>query len=164
MPSVLSDNVTLGWERDNNEKNRVIEIFKLTRGYKGLAEKLNNETIIINNRDLPCVVANDDYVEADNNKHLPVVRISVLVIADEYSKECINYLTETETTDGDLTIPDVDMAYDKITMGENPGNYYYGIMEKTNFYGYYINNRNIMNFNKNELCIFDITLIFDDGG
>ena len=45
-------------DRDNNERNRVIEIFKLTRGYKGLAEKLNNERIIINNRDLRLITIN----------------------------------------------------------------------------------------------------------
>ena len=49
-------------------------------------------------------------------------------------------------------------------MGDNPGNYYNGIMEKTNLCGHYINNSNVMNLNKTELCIFYIRLIFDDGG
>ena len=71
LPSVWSENVKLGWERDDNERNRVIEIFNLTRGYKGLAEKLHNERIMINNRDLPFstgVIAKDDYIGVDNNK------------------------------------------------------------------------------------------------
>ena len=47
---------------------------------------------------------------------------------------------------------------------DSPWNYYYGIMEKTNLYGYYINDSSVINLNKKELCIFDIRLIFDDGG
>ena len=98
-------------------------------------------------------------------KHLPVVRISILVTADGYSDENINDLIVTNDTDGDLTTnTDVDMAYDKIIMGDDPGNYYYGIMEKTSLYGYDINNSNIMNLNKNESHIFNIRPIFDDGG
>ena len=70
----------------------------------------------------------------------------------------------TNDTEGDLTIPDVDMTYDKIINGDNPWNYYYGIMEKTNLYVYYINDSNVMNLNIKELCIFDIRLTFDDSG
>ena len=92
------------------------------------------------------------------------MRISILATADGYSDENINDLIATNDTEGDITIPDVDMAYDKIIMGDDPGNYYYGIMEKTNFYGYYINNSNIMNLNKNEMYGNNIRLIFDDGG
>ena len=163
LPSVWSEKVKLGWERDYNERNRVIEIFQLNIGYKGLVGKLNNERIIMNNRDLPCVTANNDYIEADNNIHLPVVS-SVLVANDGYNDENVNHLIVTNDTDGDLTIPYVDKAYDKIIMGDNPGNYYTGIMEKTNLCGYYIKNSNVINLNKSELCIFNIRLIFDDGG
>ena len=77
LPSVWIENVRLDWESDNNERNRVIEIFKLNRGYKGL----NNERIIIKNGDLPfstCVVSKEDCIESDNNKHLPVVRLVYL--------------------------------------------------------------------------------------
>ena len=84
-------------------------------------ESLNNERIMINNRDLPfstCVVAKDDYIEADNNKHLPVVRVSALVTADNYSDEKINDSIVTNETNGDLTKNNnADMDYDKIIMG-----------------------------------------------
>ena len=110
----------LSWERDHEEGERVKEIFKSNRGYKGLVGKLNNERIIMNNRDLHYVVANVDYIEVDNNKHLPFEKISVLVTADDYSDENINHLIVTNDTKRDLTIPNVDTAYDKIIMGDNP--------------------------------------------
>ena len=71
----------------------------------------------------------------------------------------------TNETNRDLTNDiDEDMDYDKIIMGDDPKNYYSGIMEKTNFYGYYTNNSHMMNVNKNEMCYVGIRLIFDDGG
>ena len=76
LPSVWSENVKLDCESDHEKRERVIEIFEPNRGYKGLVKKLNKERIIVNNRDLPCVI-NNDYID-DDNKHLPVVRVSVL--------------------------------------------------------------------------------------
>ena len=127
-------------------------IFKLNRSYEGLVKKLNNERIITNNKDLPCVVVNDGYIGIDDDKHLPVVRISILVTADGYSDESINYLNVTENTNGDWTKhTNVDLGYDKI-MGENPGDYYYGKMDKKDLNGYYINGNHTMYVNKNEMC------------
>ena len=176
LPSERSENVKLVWKRDYKEGESVIELFNLKRGYKELVESLtkeggdkinlpSKETQVTDDiDDSPCVVVNDDYIDIEGDKHLPVVRISVLVIDDGYNDENINYLIVTNDTEGALTIPDVDTAYDKIIMGDDPGNYYYVIVEKTSFYGYYINNSNILNLNKNELCMFNIRLIFDDGG
>ena len=59
-------------------------------------------------------VINDNYIDIDDNKHLPVVSVSVLVTADDYSDKNRNDLIVTNDTEGDLTIPDVDMTYDKI--------------------------------------------------
>ena len=145
----------------------MIEIFEPNRGYKGLVKKSNKERIIINNRDLPfstCVVAKDDYIEADNNKHLPVLRVSVLVTADNHSEGNINTLIVTNDTNGDLTKnTDVDFAYDKIIMGNNSENYYYGITDKKDLNGYYTKDSHMVYVNKNEMCYVGIRLIFDDG-
>ena len=61
---------------------------------------------------------NDNYIDIDDNKHLPVVSVSVLVTADDYSDKNINDLIVTNDTEGDLTIPDADMTYDKIINGD----------------------------------------------
>ena len=101
------------------ERDRVIELFRLSRDYEGLAERLNNEKIIINNRDLPCAVV-DDYDINIDDKHLPVGRSSVLIVADKCDNE-VTYLGLTINTKGDWTKnTDVDFAYDKIIMGNNP--------------------------------------------
>ena len=70
-----------------------------------------------------------------------------------------------DSTNGDWTKNNnADMTYDKIIMGvSNPEHYYYGRIEKTNFYGHYIKNSHMMNINKNERCYVNIRLIFDDG-
>ena len=49
-------------------------------------------------------------------------------------------------------------------MWNNPVNYYYVIKDKADLNGYYIKKDNIINVNKNELCMFNIRLIFDYGG
>ena len=119
------------WERYYKESERLIELFKLNRSYEGSVKKLNSERSITNNKDLPCAVVDDDYIDVDDEKHLPAVRISALVTDDGYSVEMVNYLRVTENTNGDQTEnTNVDLAYDKIIKGDNPGNYYYGIMEK----------------------------------
>ena len=107
-------------------------------------------------------IRDSDY--RDNNKHLPGVRISVLVTADGYDDESINYLTEADNTNGDWTKnTKVDTAYDKIIKND-PINYCYGLTDKVDLNRHYIQKGNIINLNKNELCMFNIRLIFDDGG
>ena len=98
LPSVWSENVQLCWESDHKKGKRVIEIFKSNRGCKVLVKKLNNERIIINNRDLPCAVVNNDYI--DDDKHLPSGRISVLVVADNCDND-VTHLGVTINTNGD---------------------------------------------------------------
>ena len=62
LPSKRSEKVKLGWESDNKERNRVIELFRLSRDYEGLVGGINIERnyYIISNVDLPCAVL-DDY-------------------------------------------------------------------------------------------------------
>ena len=92
--------------------------------------------IILKIIDLPCLIKND-YID-DNNIHLPVVRVSVLVTADNYRDKKFNDVIVTINTDGEWTKnTNVDMIYDKVMMGGNPIHYYYGTMEKINFNGYY---------------------------
>ena len=96
----------------------MIELFRLNRDYKGLVVGINMERndSIKNNRDLPCLI-NNDYID-DNNIHVPVVRVSVLVTADNYSDKKLNDVIVTINTDGDLTKnTNVDMTYDKVMMG-----------------------------------------------
>ena len=140
------------------------------RGYEGLVKRTNierNDDYIINSVDLPCVVmstvANDDYLV--EKKYLPGDRISVLITADYYDDEIINYLTVTKNTKGDwIKNTKVDRLNDKIIMGNDPINYYYGLMDEVDLKGHYIKKCNIMNLNKNENCYVNIRLIFDDGG
>ena len=139
--------------QDYEERDRVIELFRLSRDYEGLVGGINIERndYIINNRDLPCAVL-DDYNINNNDKYVPVGRISVLVVADICDNN-VTYLGVTINTNGDWTKNNnADLAYDEIIMGGNPKNYYSGIMEKTNFYGYYTNDSHMMNVNKNEMC------------
>ena len=70
----------------------------------------------------------------------------------------------TNNTKGDLTIPNVDKLYDVI-MWNNPVDYYYGIVkESENSNSHYIERGNIMNLIKNEMYLYNVRLIFDDGG
>ena len=140
------------------------EIFKVSRGYKELVERLEIDRIV-NNEYLPgdviSTVANDDYI--DDNKHLPGDKIGVIVADDDNNGEIITYLVMTNNTKGDLTIPKVDLIYE-IIMWNNPVNYYYGIVNNTDLDGHYIKEGNIMDFIKNEWYLHNVRLIFDDGG
>ena len=90
-----------------------------------------------------------DRINTDN-KHLPVVRVSILVTADNYSNKKINDSIVANDTNRDLTKNnDVDVTDDKIIMWGNPEHYYYGILEKMNFDGYYMNDSHMMGTNKN---------------
>ena len=71
----------------------------------------------------------------DNNKHVPWSRISVLVVGDNWDDD-VTYLGLITNTDRDRTkIINLDKVYE-IIIRNNPIDYY-GIMEKTNSYGYY---------------------------
>ena len=117
----------LGWESDYKERNSVIEVLNVKKGYRKFVERTNNIKYLP--YEVNSAVVNDNYID-NEDKLLPVVRISTLVAIDDYSDENINYLIVTNDTEGDLTIPDVDMTYDKVIMGDNPGDYYYGKMDK----------------------------------
>ena len=93
---------------------------------------MESNDYIKNNRDLPCLI-NNDYID-DNNIHLPVARVSVLVTADNNSDEKLKNVILTMNTNGDCTKnTNVDMTYDKVMMGGNPMHYYYyGTMEEIN--------------------------------
>ena len=58
-------------------------------------------------------------------------------------------------------MPNVDMTYE-IIMWNNPVNYYNDVVNKTDLYGYYIKECNIMDLSKNELYRYNIRFIFDD--
>ena len=104
LPSAWNENVKWGCESDF-ERQSEIEIFEVNSGYKGLIKKLNIERIV--KKDLPygrnSTVANDGYIDDNENKYLPGDRISVLVTADYYEDEIINYVITTNNTKGDLT-------------------------------------------------------------
>ena len=53
-----------------------------------------------------------------------------------------------------------DLAHDKVIMGGNPKNYYDGILEKMNFYGYYTNDSHMMCINEIEQCYMQKRFIF----
>ena len=164
LPSELSENVRLDWESDYEERERVIELFRLSRDYEGLVKELNSERIMINNVDLPCAVVNNDYDINIDDKYLPVGRSSVLVVADKCDNE-VTHLGLTINTNGDLTKnTNSHMDYEKIIMEGNPMPYYCGTMEKINYYGYYTKVSHMMCTNEIEQCYVKSRLIFDDGG
>ena len=70
----------------------------------------------------------------------------------------------TDKNNGDWTLPKVDMAYDKIIMGNDPINYYYGLMDEIELKRHYIKKCNKMNLTKNEMCYDNVRLLYDDGG
>ena len=112
---------------------------------------------------LPCDVISaaidDDNVE--DIVYLPYDETGIAA-DDNNNDEIITYLIVTNNTKGDLTIPDVDMICDVI-IWNNPIDYY-GIMDKTSLNGHYIKKGNIMNLIKNEMYLYNLRLIFDDGG
>ena len=70
----------------------------------------------------------------------------------------------TNDTKGNWTIPNVDMTYD-IIMWRNPADYYDGTVEEfVKLNSDYIGRANIINLNKNEMYLYNVRLIFDDGG
>ena len=77
----------------------MIELFRLSRDYDGLVGGINikKNYYIINNVDLPCAVVNNVYID---DKHLPVERVSVLIVADN----CDNDVIVTINTNGDWKI------------------------------------------------------------
>ena len=69
----------------------------------------------------------------------------------------------TKNTDGDWTkLTNVDKVNEKIKR-DNPINYN-GIMNDIDLMGYYINNKNVVYVDKNDLCYKNIRLLYDDGG
>ena len=110
------------------------------------------------------VLIADYYFDGDNNKHLPSDETGT-VVDDENNGEMVTYLIMTKNTKGELTINDADRFYDRIIMGDNPINYYYGIMDKVDLNGHYAKKDNIIMYvNKTEMCKSTIRLIFYDGG
>ena len=165
LPSVWSENVKCCGDESDYEREKELEWFKLNRGYGELIEKMNIKRIMINNVDLPCAVVNNDndYID-DNNIHSPVVKVSVLVTADDYSDEKLKDVIVITNTDGDLTKnTNADLIYDIVIMGGNPRYYYYGTMEHIHFYGYNTKDSHMLCINKIEQCYLQKRLIFDDG-
>ena len=166
LPSVWSENMKWCGIESNYERDRVIKLFRLSRDYVGFVREINIERndYIVNNVDLLCSVVNkdNDYID---DEYVPVGRVSVLVIADNCDNNVI-YLGITKNTNGDLTNnTNVDMIYDKVIVGGNPRYYYYfGTIEKINFYGYYKKDSHMLCINKIEQCYVKKRLIFDDGG
>ena len=60
LPSVWNENVKCCGIESNYERDRVIELFRLSRDYEGLVGGINIERndYIMNNVDLPCAVVN----------------------------------------------------------------------------------------------------------
>ena len=70
-------------------------------------------------------VVNSEYID----KHSPVGRVSALVVPDNCDNN-VTHLGLTMNTNGDwIKNNNVDLVYDKIEMGDDPKNYYYGIKE-----------------------------------
>ena len=42
LPSKWSENVKLDWESEYKERNRMIELFNVKKGYRELVESINN--------------------------------------------------------------------------------------------------------------------------
>ena len=61
-----------------------------------------------------------------------------------------------------LTIHSVAEVYDVILWSSSIG--YYGIVDEIDLNGLYIETDNIMGLNENEMCIYNVRLIYDDGG
>ena len=60
--------------------------------------------------------------DVDDDIHLPVRRISILVTADYYDDDSRNYLIVTSDNKGDLTKhTDVDRIYDRIIWSNTGG-------------------------------------------
>ena len=161
VPSAWIERESVKWGSEIDfERVRVIELFKLKRGYRELVGMVDIERVD-NIEFLPC-----DMVSAargdTNVDDLPVYKVGLLVVDDYYNEEMINDLIVTANTKGELTIPNVDRFYELLVCN-NVGKYYLDTMDKIDDDGYY-NNNNKMYLIKNELCIRKTRLLFDDGG
>ena len=135
----------------------MIEVFKLSRSYKELIERLELEKID-DVKYLPVVVGVDDYFDDTtvDDEHLPCI---VMDIVDE--DDDITYLMLTKNTKRDWTkITNVDGFYELIG-GNNVVKYYADII---NGNGHYNNHYNVMRVSKDENCYVKVRLIYDDGG
>ena len=98
------------WCYDKRYFDGVIEVFEVSRSYKELRDRMNNERV-------------DDYIEflpgdvvsaargVNNVDDLPIYKMGLLVIDDYYTKEIIKDLIITDNTKGELTIPNVDRIF-----------------------------------------------------
>ena len=91
-----------------------------------------------------------------------------MCIRDRYIvvDDCNNdVMVITKNTDGGfIKNTNVDLIYDKIILGGNPIDYYFGIMEKISSCGYKTKNNHMWHINKIEKCYIKTRLNFDDGG
>ena len=108
VPSVWSEIMKCCGIESNYERERVIELFRLSRDYESLVVEINVERSDYskNSRDLPCL-RNNVYI---NDKYLPVGRSNVSVVA-EYGNNDVMVITKN--TDGDfIKNTDVDFIYE----------------------------------------------------
>ena len=124
------------------ESERVIELYKLNRGYKELIEMLNSKRVN-KIKNLPCdenntAVGNDDNVD-NYSECVPGYRTGVLIAADDDDEEMIKYLIGTYNNNkGDRTkITNVD-RFNNMIIGNNYMNHCYDIMNRTSLNSYYI--------------------------
>ena len=75
-------------------------------------------------------------------------------VDDDNVDDIVTYLIVTNNTKGDLTVNDVDEVYDVILWNNSMG--YYSIVDKINLNGHYIERDNIIDLNKNEMCMYSI--------
>ena len=144
VPFAWNEVVQGGCDRycDERWRKREIEIFNVNRDYKELVEILDIE-------------------RAEKIVDLPYNETEVTGAVDD-DDDIVTYLIVTNNTMGDLTVNNIDEVYDVILWSNSVG--YYGIVDKANLNGHYIERENIVELNKNEMFMYSIRLIYDDGG
>ena len=125
--------------------DREIKLFKVNRNYEEFVERLDVERV-------------GNYIE-----HLPCSETEVVAEVDDKVDELLTYLTLTENTKGEITLPDVDRNFEIMVCNNICIINSIDIMEQSNNDDYYNYNSHMYSI-VNEWCSHKIRLLYDDGG
>ena len=125
--------------------DREIKLFKVNRNYEEFVERLDVERA-------------GNYIE-----YSPCIETEVVAEVDDNADESLTYLTLTENTKGEITLPDVDRNFEIMVCNNICIINSIDTMEQSNNDDYYNHNRHMYTI-VNEWCSHRIRLLYNDGG
>ena len=142
----------MNWCYDERYVDKKVKLFKVSRGYDELIQRLDIERVI-DNKYLPCEIVSTaidviDYLLYDKAN----------TAADNNDNETVIDITMTDRTKGDWTVLDDNKLHNLIT-GNNPVDI---VEEYKNLDNLYMNKNNIMCLEKNDLCKRKTRFLYND--